>query len=263
MRVRRAWLTRRTRVLAAFEFRVDGSRGSGAFGLLCGVVTAATGSVRADVARDATLCSDAKSSFEVVIEACSGVIGEASGCGRDQVCGTGARAEAYFSGRGDYQNAIDDATAAIKLQPDNPDAYVLRASVYLAFNEFDKAIADYSSALERAAQRRGRVGGPGQRLCPVGRQRARDRRLQRGDPPSPRRRRRHLRSRRGVREDEASSSGRGRTTIWRSNCNAIMRASFRRAVSRPTPRASACWRIGRRARGNEGAAEQLAAVLRG
>ncbi|MEQ1866134.1 MAG: tetratricopeptide repeat protein [Micropepsaceae bacterium] len=115
---------------------------------LC-VLTMATAPARADVARDATLCSDAKSSAEVVIEACGGVIADASVGPEIKFAALERRAEAFFAGRGDYQNAVDDATAAIKLQPDNPDAYVLRAAVYLAFNEFDKAIADYGAALMR------------------------------------------------------------------------------------------------------------------
>ena len=84
---------------------------------------------------------------ERAIEACTGVIDETAVGPDIRFAALQRRAEAYFSGRGDFERGIADASAAIELQPENADAYVLRAAMYLAFNEFDKAIADYGAAL--------------------------------------------------------------------------------------------------------------------
>jgi tetratricopeptide (TPR) repeat protein len=119
------------------------------FLVLAVLLLAAPGSVGADLARDATACSDATASFERAIEACTGVIDEATVAAVIKYAALTRRAEAYFSGRGDFARAIDDASAAIALQPENPEGIILRANVYLAFNEFDKAIADFGAALER------------------------------------------------------------------------------------------------------------------
>jgi tetratricopeptide (TPR) repeat protein len=111
-------------------------------------VAAVVGSAGADMARDATLCADAATSFEEAIEACTGVIDDAGVASEIKFAALERRAEAYFSGRGDFERAIEDASAAIKLRPEDADAHLLRAGLYLAYNEFEKAIADYGTVLK-------------------------------------------------------------------------------------------------------------------
>jgi tetratricopeptide (TPR) repeat protein len=82
-----------------------------------------------------------------LIAACTGVIDDSDVGSEIKFSALERRAEAYFSGRGDFERAIDDASAAIKLRPDDAGAFLLRAGLYLAYNEFEKAIADYGTVL--------------------------------------------------------------------------------------------------------------------
>lgn len=49
-----------------------------------------------------------------------------------------------------HDDAIIDLTAALELDPDNPELYTLRGQMYLALYEWDAALADYNAALELA-----------------------------------------------------------------------------------------------------------------
>ncbi len=49
--------------------------------------------------------------------------------------------------KGDYEEAIDELNAALKLKPDLVDALILRASSYLFGKEYDLAIADCEEAI--------------------------------------------------------------------------------------------------------------------
>ncbi|MBI5670397.1 MAG: tetratricopeptide repeat protein [Chloroflexi bacterium] len=49
-----------------------------------------------------------------------------------------------------YDDAITDLTAALELDPENPELYTLRGQMYLALYEWDKALADYNTSLELA-----------------------------------------------------------------------------------------------------------------
>jgi len=54
-----------------------------------------------------------------------------------------------FADRGDYDMAIEDFTEALKLQPDNIQAYYRRGLAYIKkFDSDDKAIADFSQAIK-------------------------------------------------------------------------------------------------------------------
>lgn len=63
-------------------------------------------------------------------------------------------AEAYlnrgdaYDGQHDYDRAIADFNAAMRLKPKLPDAYYNRGNAYLAKGDDDKAIADYNQALQ-------------------------------------------------------------------------------------------------------------------
>ena len=49
---------------------------------------------------------------------------------------------------GDYQNAMDDFSAALKINPDFPQAYSNRALVFVRIDSLPRAIADYDRAIE-------------------------------------------------------------------------------------------------------------------
>jgi tetratricopeptide (TPR) repeat protein len=119
------------------------------FLILAVSVAVAVGSAGADVARDASVCSDPDASFDAAIEACSGVIDQAGISEEIKYAALTRRAQSYFGGRGDFARALDDATAAIKLRPDEADGYALRGGMFLAFNEFERAIADFGEILRR------------------------------------------------------------------------------------------------------------------
>ncbi len=51
--------------------------------------------------------------------------------------------------KGEFDNAIDDYTEAIKRNPNDADAYYVRGTAYLAKGEFDNAIDDYTEAIKR------------------------------------------------------------------------------------------------------------------
>jgi tetratricopeptide (TPR) repeat protein len=101
-----------------------------------------------DIARDATVCSDAKATAERVIDACGGVIADATVAPMIKYTAYKRRADAYFSAKGDYDRAVADATEAIKLNGADPAIYALRGSFYLAYNEFEKAVADFGEAIK-------------------------------------------------------------------------------------------------------------------
>jgi Flp pilus assembly protein TadD len=102
----------------------------------------------ADVARDATVCSDERASADRVISACSGVIADPAVAPMIKYVAFKRRADAYFSAKGDYDRAVADATEAIKLNAADPAVFAMRGGFHLAYNEFDKAIADFAEAIK-------------------------------------------------------------------------------------------------------------------
>ncbi|GHV59522.1 hypothetical protein FACS1894103_3060 [Campylobacterota bacterium] len=55
---------------------------------------------------------------------------------------------AAAANRGDWQEAIRQFTQAIKIDPNNRDAYLLRGASYDEFGDRSKAIADYTQAIK-------------------------------------------------------------------------------------------------------------------
>ncbi|MCB9453778.1 MAG: tetratricopeptide repeat protein [Anaerolineaceae bacterium] len=47
-----------------------------------------------------------------------------------------------------YDDAVADLTAAIEIEPENPELYVLRGQMYLYLYEWDEVLADYNAAIE-------------------------------------------------------------------------------------------------------------------
>jgi tetratricopeptide (TPR) repeat protein len=52
-----------------------------------------------------------------------------------------------FASRGDYDNAIEDYTAALRINPDYATAYYNRGATYANKGMYDRAIEDYTAAL--------------------------------------------------------------------------------------------------------------------
>lgn len=59
------------------------------------------------------------------------------------------RAELY-SLVSNYDDAIDDLSAAIELAPQDPELYILRGQMYLNLYEWDKSLEDFNAAIELA-----------------------------------------------------------------------------------------------------------------
>jgi Tfp pilus assembly protein PilF len=74
------------------------------------------------------------------------------------LCSCGQKAEAAtwqekydlgakYLDEGNYQEAVLAFTAAIEIDPKNPDAYVGRGDAYIELGEYDKAADDYEDAI--------------------------------------------------------------------------------------------------------------------
>ena len=50
--------------------------------------------------------------------------------------------------QGEYQEAIDDYTSAIKINPDDADAYVNRGAAYHNLGKHQEAIDDFNTAIK-------------------------------------------------------------------------------------------------------------------
>jgi tetratricopeptide (TPR) repeat protein len=61
------------------------------------------------------------------------------------------RANIYYN-KGDYQNAVDDYTRAISLNPKNHGSYISRGNTYAKLNDMPKALADFDKYAELEPQ---------------------------------------------------------------------------------------------------------------
>ena len=84
--------------------------------------------------------------------------------------------------KGDNDRAIADYDEAIRLDPKYAMAFLGRGIAYRAKGDLDRAIADYSEAIRLDPKFARAFQQSRHRLPRQGRQRARHRRLQRGDP---------------------------------------------------------------------------------
>lgn len=96
-----------------------------------------SGNIRGWVKKDAVV------PFDQAIVHFAGVIAREPGNAYALICRGMAR-----HARRDYEGAIADATAAIKIAPKDPWAYHNRAVAFFARNEFDKALADADLAIK-------------------------------------------------------------------------------------------------------------------
>ncbi len=117
------------------------------FAVAIAALLALTGPSSADVARDAAVCADESVSPDRTIDACSGVIADPAISPDIRFRAYSNRARAYFTGKGDYDRAVADASEAIKLKPGEAPARAMRGGMHLAYNEYQKAIADFDEAL--------------------------------------------------------------------------------------------------------------------
>ena len=74
------------------------------------------------------------------IDACTRLI-ESGGLSKDLLAATYVHRGNAFSGDGAYDRAIADYDSAIRLQPDGQAAYLMRYDAYLAKGDFDAAVA--------------------------------------------------------------------------------------------------------------------------
>ena len=104
-------------------------------------------------------------------------------------------AEAYFNrgvaygSKGEHDKAIADFTEAIRLDPKDAQAYANRGFAYENKGEHDKAIADLTEAIRLNPKDAEAYYSRGVAYDAKGRTRQVDRRLHRGHPPEPERRR--------------------------------------------------------------------------
>ena len=49
---------------------------------------------------------------------------------------------------GDFEKAIEDYSKAIELDPENPELYIARAISYNLMEEYEKSLLDYGKAIE-------------------------------------------------------------------------------------------------------------------
>ena len=101
------------------------------------------------------------------------------------------RAIVSLAQSGDLDRAIGDLSEAIRLAPEIAEPIVIRAEVWKAQGQPDKAVADCETALALDPQVGGCAGSPGVDLGRWPRVRQGDRRLQRSDSPRPAGRSRH------------------------------------------------------------------------
>jgi len=55
---------------------------------------------------------------------------------------------AYRAESGDLKNMVQEYTKAIEREPENSDLYILRGNIYSHFGQYEKAIEDYSKAID-------------------------------------------------------------------------------------------------------------------
>ena len=70
---------------------------------------------------------------------------------------------------GEYAKAIDDCSAAIRLNPEYADAYFNRGLAFAAKGEYKKAVADYTEAIRLNPKDAGAYVQPGHGLRKAGR----------------------------------------------------------------------------------------------
>ena len=99
------------------------------------------------------------------------------------------RGNANFARR-DYDRAIADFSQAIRLEPKNVTIVMSRATAYEAKGDFGRAIADYDQALKLDPKLTAAITNRGARLAPQRQPRPRHRRLRPGHQAQPEGRRR-------------------------------------------------------------------------
>ncbi len=109
--------------------------------LICLGALTATGALADDVAT----CR--KESGDVAIEACNRVINSGRYSNQD-VADSYMNRSAEWVFKSEYDRAIQDANAALKLNPNFSQAYTNRGAAWAGKKEYDRAIADHSKAIE-------------------------------------------------------------------------------------------------------------------
>jgi lipoprotein NlpI len=122
--------------------RLSSPRG---FGVALGIVFLASGAF-AQGGDDAKKCAELASSPDLAIEHCSKAISSGQLAERPLSATHFARGNAFLQ-KGDFDKAIVDYDAAIRLDPQYAPAFRNRAGAWFAKGEMDKSIADLDAAI--------------------------------------------------------------------------------------------------------------------
>lgn len=97
-------------------------------------------------------CFTGNGSIKEVLDACAAFLASGSTDTNKLIAAHGNRALG-FSATGDYDNAIAEMDAALKLDPSQASIYFMRAAAYEAKSDHDKALADLDEAIRIDATR--------------------------------------------------------------------------------------------------------------
>jgi tetratricopeptide (TPR) repeat protein len=98
-------------------------------------------------------CTDKNPDVDAMVASCSNVIERRSGSPRFLAEAYILRAEVYIK-RGKYAAAIDDASQAIRSDPQFGNGYIARGQAYVYTRDFDHAIADLTVAIKLSREPR-------------------------------------------------------------------------------------------------------------
>src|SRR6266566_4005041 len=114
--------------------------------LLLGGVSAAQ---RSQLIKSVELCNGAnRTSPDLQIDGCTALINSGAQTPQSLVIAYNNRGNAYTA-KGEYDRAIQDFDASIKLDPDYASAFANRAQTYLNKGEYARAVQDYDEAIRR------------------------------------------------------------------------------------------------------------------
>ena len=111
------------------------------------VIASATAPLPASPADPLAACKSPSSTYEEVVRVCSAVIDDAKASTDQKYTALLYRAYREFSEASNYTRGMADLAAAIKLKPDDANAYVVRGQRHNSYFEYKEAAADFTTAL--------------------------------------------------------------------------------------------------------------------
>ena len=98
-------------------------------------------------ATEADLCSDTKNNPDLAIKHCTAAI-ETRKANNEMLAQWYVLRGVHWSYKGDYDRAIADHTTALKLDANTRHAYYYRGTAWSNKGEFERAIADFDAAIK-------------------------------------------------------------------------------------------------------------------